>query len=210
MPIGPLESVSYFIPEEGWEDSLHDDVHRFSAGIIGPGLAITSSNIKSIQKTVSTTDIPLVVDGGAITALGENLEIVRSREADIIFTPHDREFEDLVGSRPGPKRIQEALHAAKITDSIILLKGSVTVVASPEGRCLLVTNGDSRLATAGTGDVLAGIIGAFLAQGVPSMEAAAMGAWVHAEAGNRSFKRGMVASDLINLIPEVLHATDMG
>ncbi len=210
MPIGPLESVSYFIPEEGWEDSLHDDVHRFSAGIIGPGLAITSSNIKSIQKTVSTTAIPLVVDGGAITALGENLEIVRSREADIIFTPHDREFEGLVGSRPGPKRIQEALHAAKITDSIILLKGPVTVVASPEGRCLLVTNGDSRLATAGTGDVLAGIIGAFLAQGVPSMEAAAMGAWVHAEAGNRSFQRGMVASDLINLIPEVLHETDMG
>ncbi|MDG2301213.1 MAG: NAD(P)H-hydrate dehydratase [Acidimicrobiales bacterium] len=210
LPAGPIESVSYYLPEDGWEDDLETDIDRFSSGIIGPGLAVSSSNIKSIQKTVSSSDIPLVVDGGAIAALGENLDLLRSRKPDTIFTPHDREFEDLVGYRPSPRRIEDVQKAAKLTNSIVLLKGPITVVANPEGRCLVVANGDSRLATAGTGDVLSGIIGAFLAQGVPGMEAAAMGAWIHAKAGQFLLKRGMVASDLINLIPEAMHETDMG
>ena len=210
MPIGPIEAVSHFITEEGWEEDFQNNANRFSSGIIGPGLAVSSSNIKSIQKVVSNSEIPLVVDGGAIKALGENLEILQVRKSDTIFTPHEREFEDLVGSRPSSRRIEDVRSAAELTNSIVLLKGPITVVANPEGRCLVVANGDHRLATAGTGDVLAGIIGAFLAQGVPSMEAAAMGAWVHAEAGRLSFKHGMVASDLINLIPEVLHETDVG
>ena len=81
---------------------------------------MSSSNIKSIQKAVSDSDIPLVVDGGAIKALGENLEILQARKSDTIFTPHEREFEDLVGSRPSPRRIEDVRSAAKITNSIVL------------------------------------------------------------------------------------------
>ena len=210
LAVGSLESVSHFLPEDSWEQCLETDIHRFSAGVIGPGLAVSSSNIKSIQKAVSDSPIPLVVDGGAIAAVGENQQLLGTRKADTILTPHDREFEDLVGFRPGPRRLEDALKAAKFTNSIILLKGPVTVVANPEGRCLVVANGDQRLATAGTGDVLSGIIGALLAQGIAGMEAAAMGAWIHAKAGQFLPERGMVASDLINVIPEALHATDMG
>jgi len=210
LPVGPIESVSYYLPEEDWEQRLEMDIHRFSAGVIGPGLAVSSSNTKSIQKTISSSPIPLVVDGGAIAAIGENQDLLRSRKAETIFTPHDREFEDLIGYRPSPRRVEDVQRAAKLTNSVVLLKGPITIIASPDGRCFVVANGDSRLATAGTGDVLAGIIGALLAQGIAGMEAAAMGAWIHAKAGQFSPEHGMVASDLINLIPEALRETDMG
>jgi NAD(P)H-hydrate repair Nnr-like enzyme with NAD(P)H-hydrate dehydratase domain len=86
----------------------------------------------------------------------------------------------------------------------VLLKGPATVVANPDGRVLVVTAGDERLATAGTGDVLSGIIGALLAQGLSAFEAAAVGAWIHGRAGRLGPRRGLIASDLLPLIPQVL------
>ena len=207
---GSIESVSHYLPEQDWDHCLATDIRRFSSMVLGPGIAVTSSNSKAIQSTVSSSPIPLVIDGGAIAAVGNNHQLLTTRKADTILTPHDREFEDLVGFRPGPRRLDDALKAAKLTNSIVLLKGPLTVIASPEGRCLVVANGDQRLATAGTGDILAGIIGAMVGQGVPSLNAAAIGAWIHAKAAQLLPERGMVASDLINVIPEALHATDMG
>ena len=207
---GSIESVSHYLPEESWDHCLATDIHRFSSVVLGPGISVTSSNIEAIQRAVSSSPIPIVIDGGAIAAIGNNHQLLASRNADTILTPHDREFEDLMGFRPGPKRLEDALRAAELTKSIVLLKGPMTVIASPEGHCLVVANGDQRLATAGTGDVLAGIIGAMVGQGVPSMQAAAIGAWIHAKAAQLLPDRGMVASDLINVIPEALHATDMG
>jgi NAD(P)H-hydrate epimerase len=90
---------------------------------------------------------------------------------------------------------------------VVLLKGPTTVVAAPDGQVLIVTTGDQRLATAGSGDVLAGIIGALLAQGVPAFEAAATGAWLHGAAASQAPFRGMVAGDLLPWIPGVLAAT---
>jgi ADP-dependent NAD(P)H-hydrate dehydratase / NAD(P)H-hydrate epimerase len=86
----------------------------------------------------------------------------------------------------------------------VLLKGAATVVADPDGEALVVTAGDARLATAGTGDVLSGIIGALLAGGMTPLHAAAAGAWVHGQAGRRGLRHGLVASDLPDLIPAVL------
>ena len=100
--------------------------------------------------------------------------------------------------------------AAKKLNATILLKGPATVIAHPNGRCFIVNNGDQRLATAGTGDVLSGIIGGLLSRGVAPFEAAAAGAWLHAEAANRCSSNGMIASDIINALPEVLCETDMG
>ena len=207
---GSLESVSYSLPEKGWEKCLAEDIHRFKTGILGPGLGQSISNADGIRNALSIAKIPLVLDGDAISAVGQDHHLLRSRKEETILTPHDREFEYLFGSKPGLRRIEEVRKAAELTDSIILLKGPVTIIASPDGRCFMVSNGDSRLATAGTGDVLSGIIGGFLAQGTSGLEAAAMGAWIHAKAGQSFPKRGMVASDLINAIPEALNATDMG
>ena len=86
----------------------------------------------------------------------------------------------------------------------MLLKGSTTVVAAPDGEVLVSDAGDSRLATAGTGDVLAGVIGAFLAQGLDGLHAAAAGAFVHGRAGHLGWRHGLVAGDLLDLLPEVL------
>ena len=92
----------------------------------------------------------------------------------------------------------------------MLLKGPTTVIADPEGSTLVTTTGDQRLASAGTGDVLAGIIGALLAQGATPLHAAAMGAWIHGRAAERAPRHGMVASDLLTVLPEVLDASHLG
>ena len=90
------------------------------------------------------------------------------------------------------------------TGCVVLLKGTTTVVAAPDGEVLVVTTGDARLATAGTGDVLSGIVGALLAAGLPAFRAAATGAWLHGQAAQLAPAQGMVASDLADHLPAVL------
>ena len=97
-----------------------------------------------------------------------------------------------------------ARRLAADTGCVVLLKGPTTVVAGPDGQVLVVTTGDARLATAGTGDVLSGIIGALLAAGLPAFRAAAAGAWLHGQAAQLAPARGMVASDLAEHLPTVL------
>ena len=121
-----------------------------------------------------------------------------------MLTPHDGEFGLLAGRRPGPDRIASVRSLAAQTGAVVLLKGPTTIVAEPRGRVLLSTTGDERLATAGSGDVLAGIIGALLAQQVPVFEAAAAGAWIHGAAAQRGPARGFLASDLPALLPPLL------
>jgi NAD(P)H-hydrate repair Nnr-like enzyme with NAD(P)H-hydrate dehydratase domain len=96
--------------------------------------------------------------------------------------------------------------AARRSGAVVLLKGSVTVVAAPDGRALLAGAGSSRLATAGTGDVLSGVIGAFLARGVPALEAAGLGAHVHGRAAAGGLCEGLVAGDLPELVASWLSA----
>jgi NAD(P)H-hydrate epimerase len=117
-----------------------------------------------------------------------------------VLTPHDGEYRLLTGRLPGPDRVDDARRLAAEQAAVVLLKGPTTVVAEPGGRALLVTEGDSRLATAGTGDVLSGMIGALLAQGVGPAEAAAAGAWLHGRAARRGPDRGLVAGDLPDLV----------
>jgi NAD(P)H-hydrate epimerase len=119
-------------------------------------------------------------------------------------TPHDGEFRLLCGTPPGSDRLAAARHLAADMQCVVLLKGPATVVAAPDGRALIVNAGDARLATAGTGDVLSGIIGALLAQRMPPMEAAAAGAWLHGRAAHYGPSRGLVAGDLPDLLVRVL------
>jgi NAD(P)H-hydrate epimerase len=111
-----------------------------------------------------------------------------------------------MGARPDVDRIASARRLVDASGAIVLLKGPTTVIAGPDGRTFLVTNGDQRLATAGTGDVLDGTIGGLLAMGIESVRAAAAGAWIHAAAAAHCAPIGMIASDLIDQIPVVLTA----
>ena len=124
----------------------------------------------------------------------------------MVLTPHDGEYERLVGSAPGPDRVAAARRLAARSGAVVLLKGPTTAVADPSGRVLLATAGTPALASAGTGDVLSGVIGAFLARGVPPLEAAALGAHVHGRAGALGHTAGLVAGDLPDLVARVLDA----
>src|SRR5699024_6140373 len=116
----------------------------------------------------------------------------------------DGEHELLTGSRPGADRIAAARDLAADTGGVVLLKGATTVVADPTGAALVVTAGGRRLATAGTGDVLNGIIAALLAHGLPAPTAAAAAAHLHGRAAARGPARGLVAGDVAELLPAAL------
>jgi NAD(P)H-hydrate repair Nnr-like enzyme with NAD(P)H-hydrate dehydratase domain len=121
-----------------------------------------------------------------------------------VLTPHEGEYARLLGAPPGPDRVEAARRLAAATGAVALLKGSTTVVAAPDGRVLLSTSGDARLATAGTGDVLAGMVGALCAQGLDPLRAAAGAASLHGAAAVLGWTRGLVAGDLPDLVPAVL------
>lgn len=205
------ELVGFPIPETGWNKAVTaQSLNRFHSVVIGPGLGRSDSTVEALLKTVSTLSVPTVVDADAITILGQNPDLLRESKNEMILTPHEREFECLTGHRPDKDRIEDVRESAKRFNVVILLKGPTTVIGHPDGRCLIVNNGDQRLATAGTGDVLSGIIGGVLSQGVSPFKAAAIGAWIHGAASKRCVKLGMIASDIIPEIPEVLNEAYLG
>ena len=122
----------------------------------------------------------------------------------VVLTPHDREYCYLYGSPPDADRIKASRELAAATGAVVLLKGPTTVVSHPDGSVLLSSAGDQRLATAGTGDVLAGIIGALLAQKLDAFHAAALGAEWHGRAARLGAASGLLASDIRDLLPQVM------
>ena len=207
----PSEIVGFNIPNEDWEDHLvKSDFDRFKAVVVGPGLGKTESTRRAVINLLSAIQIPTVVDADGLYALGKQNLNPSGFGDHIVLTPHDAEYEYLTGHRPQTNRVLDVCETATNLNTVILLKGSTTIVAHPDGRCLLVNTGDQRLATAGTGDVLSGVIAGLLARGVSPFEAAACGAWIHAEAANNCLAEGMIASDIIRVLPEVLYATNVG
>lgn len=201
----PTEAVGIAVPVAGWESTVLDQLDRAGALVIGPGLGRGAPATTAVHQVVTRTSAPVVVDGDGLSALGERVaEVLSGREAATVLTPHDGEFARLAGREPGVDRISAARALAEASGAVVLLKGSTTVVAHPDGRVRLSTSGDARLATAGTGDVLSGIIGALLAQGVDALDAAAAGAWLHGRAAREGPPRGLIASDVIDGLPLAL------
>jgi NAD(P)H-hydrate epimerase len=204
----PTEVVSYPVPSLAWASTVVKGLDRFQALVVGPGLGRSDVTTAEVRALVAKAPTPVVVDGDGLFALAWSADgaaaALRDRPAATILTPHDGEYGLLAGRRPGADRIQAARDLSSTTGATVLLKGPATIVAEPRGRVLVSNAGDERLATAGSGDVLSGIIGALLAQQVPAFEAAAAGAWLHGSAARRGASRGLVASDLPDLLPGVL------
>ncbi|MCB0966671.1 MAG: NAD(P)H-hydrate dehydratase, partial [Ilumatobacter sp.] len=179
----PVEALDRRVPGFDWYGPVLDDLHRFGSLVIGPGLGREEHTVASVLRCVDDAVVPIVVDGDGLFALAWNdagtPSALAGREVPTVLTPHDGEYGLLTGHRPGADRIAAATSLVDTTGATVLLKGPATVVASPGEIPLIVTTGDERLATAGTGDVLAGIIGALLARRVPAHRAAAAGAFVH-------------------------------
>ncbi len=202
------EVIGRELPAEGWDAHI-TDLDRMKALVIGPGLGRSDATAAAVRRLLATARVPVVVDADALYALGsldDPVRFLRARPGPTILTPHDGEFSRLVGCPPGPRRISAVRHLAFTTGATVLLKGSTTVVADPSGDVLLTDAGDARLATAGSGDVLAGVVGALLAQGLDPLQAGAAGAFVHGTAAGLGWRRGLVAGDLLDLLPVVLNS----
>jgi hydroxyethylthiazole kinase-like uncharacterized protein yjeF len=206
--VAPVEVVRHRLPAFDWAKSVLDDLHRSHSLIIGPGLGREDYTVQSVRATVVDAQIPVVVDGDGLFAMAWNpdgaVPLLRRRRDATVLTPHDGEYGLLTGNRPQADRIAAARDLAMDTRAVVLLKGPTTVVAAPAGDVRVITTADARLATAGTGDVLAGILGALLASGMAALEAAASAAWIHAEAARHGPTVGLVAGDLLTNLPDVV------
>ena len=203
------EVVGRPLPEDGWDADVAVDLDRMKAVVVGPGLGRSEATAAAVRRLLAIARIPVVVDADALFALGsldDPVRFLRHRPGPTVLTPHDGEFSRLAGCPPGPRRISAARHLAFTTGATVLLKGSTTIVADPAGDVLLNTTGDARLATAGSGDVLSGVVAAMLAQGLDATRAAAAGAFVHGAAAGLGWRRGLVAGDLLDQLPAVLNS----
>jgi hydroxyethylthiazole kinase-like uncharacterized protein yjeF len=158
---------------------------RVQAWTVGPGLGTDDTGATALWFALET-NLPVIVDADALTILAAHPDLVTGRTAPTVLTPHAGEFARLAGAPPGDDRVAATRKLADQLGVTVLLKGNVTVIAEPEGRVYLNPAGQSWAATAGSGDVLSGILGALLAAGLPAGEAAAAAAFVHARAANLS------------------------
>jgi len=179
------------------EEWLEDD--RLQTFVLGPGFGIGE---QARDYSALLSDRRLVLDADGITSFRQEpkrlFDLFAGGEPRLVLTPHDGEFARLfpdIAADTGLGKTAKAQMAARRANAAIVFKGADTVIAAPDGRALINTNAPVWLATAGSGDVLAGIIGAYLAQGLPAFEAAAIGVYLHSLAGQRAGK-GLTAEDL--------------
>ncbi len=159
----------------------HRDAGRVQAWVVGPGLGV-GHDASAVLRFALSTDLPVLVDADALTVLAAHPELVVDRTAPTLLTPHAGEFARLAGAPPGDDRVAATRALAAKFGATVLLKGNVTVIAGPDGPVYLNPAGNSWAATAGSGDVLSGIIGALVAAGLPPATAAAAGAFTHSRA----------------------------
>ncbi len=172
------------------------DDSRLKTMVIGPGLSDDMRGRDWLAR-LRAGKRPLVIDAGGLRLLDGG-----PIGAPAVLTPHEGEFTALFGA-PADDRIAAVRVAARACDAVVLLKGPATIIAAPDGRIAVNTHASPLLATAGAGDVLAGMIAACLAQGLPPFEAAQVAAWLHGDAGQR-LGPGGIADDLVALLPAVL------
>ena len=199
--IGPAAyGVSGAWPEAVSADAAPTDAGRVQAWAVGPGLG-RDKRAAQVLTDVLRMDVPAVVDADGLRLLARRRELLQRRSSVTVLTPHDREFEDF-GVPLGADRVAAVTELAARLGVTVLLKGAATIVVEPDGRTYVNATGTPALATAGTGDVLTGMIGSLLAAGMAPGLAAAVGAYVHGRAGQIAARGGaLLATDLIAAIP---------
>jgi ADP-dependent NAD(P)H-hydrate dehydratase / NAD(P)H-hydrate epimerase len=183
---------------------------RINACVIGPGAGV-NQRTRDLVLTALSAKRGVVLDADALTSFAEAPDhlfeaIKASQDSQVVLTPHEGEFprlfSDISNKNPLRSKLERVRAAAERSGAVVLLKGPDTVVASPDGRAAIAANAPPWLATAGAGDVLAGMISAMLAQGVAAFEAACIGVWMHGEAA-REAGPGLIAEDLPEVLPAV-------
>lgn len=205
--------VQTSVPEAMTELDISDtcfavaaDADDYQAVGIGPGLGQAAETVSALLEQIETCPAPMVVDADALNLLGENRSYIARLPKGSILTPHPKELDRLAGkSLNSYDRLMKARELAKTADVHIILKGAYSAVIAPSGKCWFNTTGNPGMATAGSGDVLTGVVLALLAQGYGAEAAARLAAYVHGLAGDIACKKhgtvGMTAGDIASCLP---------
>lgn len=188
---------------------------RIAVAMAGPALGF-DSRAAGMVRALAACDRPIVLDADALTLIagqpGGARAVLSQRTAASVLTPHEGEFQRLFGGEPTvvgeASKLERARKAAALSGCVIVYKGADTVIAAPDGRAAINATGSAALATAGSGDVLAGLISGLLAQGMPAFEAACAAVWLHGRAGE-ALGMGLIADDLPEAIPSALRASSL-
>jgi ADP-dependent NAD(P)H-hydrate dehydratase / NAD(P)H-hydrate epimerase len=179
-----------------------------SAVALGPGISRHEDTIRFVSEFVAQCSVPLVIDADGLNCICHSPVALAECKAPVVLTPHPGEMARLAGcstSDVQADRQDVAAAIAKQYGCVVVLKGKGTVVAAPAGLCSVNTTGNAGLATGGTGDVLTGLVGGLLAQGMNSFDAACLGVYLHGLAGDiasrEKTQRGMIARDVIDAVP---------
>jgi hydroxyethylthiazole kinase-like uncharacterized protein yjeF len=197
--------VDAFEGAGGLADLLSDE--RIRAVLIGPGAGISDETQQNVAAVLSS-GASVVIDADGLSAFEGNapalFDQIKFRAAPVIITPHDGEFARLFPDvLQNPSKLERARLAAEMSGAVVVLKGPDTVIAAPNGVAGLVENAPPWLATAGSGDVLAGMITGLLAQGMEALDAAMAGVWMHGDVA-RIIGPGMISEDMSDVVPQVL------
>ncbi len=184
---------------------------RVNVLAIGPGLSTDPQTRSLVRKLIAVSRIPVVLDADGLNAFRGHADALKKARAALVLTPHEREFKRLFGqaapTQPAP-RAALAKKLSKFYDVVLVLKGHRTLVVEG-GRAYLNRTGNPGMAKGGTGDVLTGMIAAFIAQGLSAFKAAAWAVYFHGKAGDRAVKKtgqlGLTASDLIEALPRAFN-----
>ncbi len=180
---------------------------QFSAIVAGPGVGINQENKELIQDILSSTEKTVILDADGLTLFQDELSILKHATAELVITPHPGEAARLLNSSAAEinkNRVDSAQELAKLTGAVTILKGAATVVASPNGSVAINTTGNPGMATGGSGDVLAGVIGALAGQGLSAEVAGKVGVFIHGLAGDLAAIKigeyGLIASDISAMV----------
>lgn len=205
----PLEETSDGKISKSNIDFLLCEAKKSSAVLIGCGLSVCNDTEKLVNSFIENCTKPLVLDADALNCVAKNPDILKKAKAPIIITPHPGEMARLVKLTPkavNENRAEIAADFAKEYGVVTVLKGSGTIIASPEGRVMINRTGNSGMATGGSGDVLAGMTGSLLAQGAKPFDAASAAVYLHGLSGDIAAEKlgriSMLPTDLIDEIPQ--------
>ncbi|MEA2636020.1 MAG: ADP-dependent NAD(P)H-hydrate dehydratase / NAD(P)H-hydrate epimerase [Chloroflexota bacterium] len=209
--VGPIPEISPGVVGHAALSAVLRGFTGAASGIVGPGIGRDTSTRRLIEDLLPKVTVPLVLDADALNLLAEHRSILPKLSPSIVLTPHPAEFGRLANmetSAVQKDRRGIASRFAKTWNKVVVLKGAGTVIAAPDGRITLNPIATPALASGGTGDVLAGLIGGLMAQKLPPFEAAVTGVHIHSVAGTdleaSLGQAGVLASDLLPQIPRVM------
>lgn len=190
---------------------ITEKINQSTVCALGMGLSKAEGAQKTVFEVINNAKVPLVIDADGINAVSENINVLKNIKAEAVLTPHPGEMSRLLKA-PIPDiqkdRLSAATEFAKNHNVVLVLKGEKTVVAAPNGKFFINSNGNCGMATAGSGDVLSGVVAAFIGQGLGAFEAAVLSVYLHGRAGDigtaKFTQYGLKALDIANALPSAI------